>query len=89
MLHYALGEYSEKFDDSSSGLGARAEVLATMAHGVALGLFEGDLPIGDVTLVPSDENRRLLREVCEELLHPYLNLVPGLEISDIIDNQGS
>ena len=87
MLHYALGKDSEQFDNTGSGLGAGAEVLASEAHGVAFGLLEGNLPVGDVTLVAGDENGRLLGEISEQLLHPYLHLVPGLEIRDIIYNQ--
>lgn len=63
--------------------------MASEAHGIALGLIERNLPVRDVTLVPRDENRGLLREISEKLLHPDLDLVPGLEICDIIDNQGA
>lgn len=87
MLYNALGENSEQFDYTSARLGARAEVLASEAHGVAFGLLEGYLPVRDVALVARDENGRLLGKVREQLLHPYLHLVPRLEVRDIIYNQ--
>ena len=61
-------------------------MLAAEAHGVALGLLDGNLSVRDVTLVAGDENGRLLGEISEQLLHPYLHLVPRLEIRDIIYN---
>ena len=62
-------------------------MLASNPHGVALGLVQGYLPILDIAFIARDDDWCLGGEVSLQLLDPHIDLVPRLQVSDVVYNE--
>jgi hypothetical protein len=64
-------------------------VLATHTHGVALGLVQGDLPVWQVAFISCNDDWGIGWQVALQLLHPDVDLGPGLKVGDVINDQSA
>ena len=85
-----LSQAPEDFLNILTGSRTSAEMCSTKLFGFCLSDLDLDLPIVlKIALVADNNNWHLVSKLCPQLLHPFLHAMERIDISDVIDDDGT
>ena len=80
----------EDLGDILASLGTGAEVVDSKTRRIALTFLQGNLSARfEIRLIGDHNNRQSVPELISQFLHPVRHFLEAIDISNIVDNQGT